>query len=240
VLLDFVPYLSSISSFDRKPKKKKRKVKEDPIVKVSGPSNAEEAQLMRNVLGFTATPPAINATPLTDPAHPSSASLAAAQPQAQPQQVMQQPAQVQQPQQAQVQQQQQQAQVQQPQLAVQQQPQQQLQQQLQQQPQQQPQQPPIQPQQQATFRFGFAGDSPAAAAPTGTPAVTQTGAPTAAAQAGVEEALPAPPAGPAPSEYVARRVFVGGMPFSYEVRASLLQQGTFVYGLMVQYASAHI
>jgi len=221
VLLDFVPYLSSISSFDRKPKKKKRKVKEDPIVKVSGPSNAEEAQLMRNVLGFTATPPAINATPLADPAHPSSASLAAAQPQAQPQQVMQQPAQVQQPQQAQVQQQQQQAQVQQPQLAV------------QQQPQQQPQQPPIQPQQQATFRFGFAGDSPAAAAPTGTPAVTQTAAPTAAAQAGVEEALPAPPAGPAPSEYVARRVFVGGMPFSYEVRVPLFWQGTVTHCLVV-------
>ncbi|KAL0054633.1 hypothetical protein WJX82_000260 [Trebouxia sp. C0006] len=65
-------------------------------------------------------------------------------------------------------------------------------------------------------------DSPAAAAPTGTPAATQTAAPAAvpaAAQAGVEEALPAPPAGPAPSEYVARRVFVGGMPFSYEVDA---------------------
>ncbi|KAL0025223.1 hypothetical protein WJX77_008650 [Trebouxia sp. C0004] len=101
----------------KKPKKKKRKVKEDPVVKVSGPSNAEEAQLMRNVLGFTAIPPATNATPVTDPAHPSLASLATA------------------------------------------------------------------------------------------------------AQAGVEEALPAPPAEPAPSEYVARRVFVGGMPFSYEVDA---------------------
>ncbi|DBB09220.1 TPA: hypothetical protein ACH3X3_007805 [Trebouxia sp. C0006] len=234
------PILQAVQANEnvKKPKKKKRKVKEDPVVKSSGPSNAEEAQLMRNVLGFTATPPATTATPLTNPAHPSSASLAVAQPQAQPQQVMQQAPQVQQPQQAQVQQQQpqqqQQAQVQQPQLAVQQPPQQQLQQQLQQlpqqqlqqqlqqQPQQQPQQPPIQPQQQATFRFGFAGDSPAAAAPTGTPAATQTAAPAAvpaAAQAGVEEALPAPPAGPAPSEYVARRVFVGGMPFSYEVDA---------------------
>ncbi|KAL0035244.1 hypothetical protein WJX79_008227 [Trebouxia sp. C0005] len=119
----------------KKPKKKKRKVKEDPIVKASGPSNAEEAQLMRNVLGFTATPPATDATPLTSLAHPSSASLTAAQPQAQPHQ-------------------------------------------------------------------------------TAVPATAPV-----AAQAGVEGALPAPPAGPASSEYVARRVFVGGMPFSYEVDA---------------------
>ncbi|DBA77344.1 TPA: hypothetical protein ACH3X2_000862 [Trebouxia sp. C0005] len=193
----------------KKPKKKKRKVKEDPIVKASGPSNAEEAQLMRNVLGFTATPPATDATPLTSLAHPSSASLTAAQPQAQPHQVTQQPPQMQQQQQAQVQQQsqQQQVQVQHPQMAVQQQP---------------PQQPPIQPQQQATFRFGFAGESPAAAAPADTPIATQTAVPATApvaAQAGVEGALPAPPAGPASSEYVARRVFVGGMPFSYEVDA---------------------
>ncbi|KAL0025187.1 hypothetical protein WJX77_005540, partial [Trebouxia sp. C0004] len=78
----------------KKPKKKKRKVKEDPVVKVSGPSNAEEAQLMRNVLGFTAIPPATNATPVTDPAHPSLASLAVAQPQMLPQQMKQQPPQL--------------------------------------------------------------------------------------------------------------------------------------------------
>ena len=191
----------------RKPKKKKqKKVKEDPMVKASGPSNAEEAQHMRSVLGFASTPPAtpsaINITPLAQPAQPQNVPQTVAQ----PQQVQPQLQQPQQPLQAQTEQ---------------------LQQPAAQSVQPLAQQPPIQPQQQATFRFGFAGEQPAAPTPVATstlPAAAPQAPSQAASQkavpaAGAEQALPAPPAEP---EYVARRVFVGGMPFSYEVSKSVL------------------
>lgn len=171
------------------------------MVKASGPSNAEEAQHMRSVLGFASTPPAtpsaINITTLAQPAQPQNVPQTVAQ----PQQVQPQLQQPQQPLQARTEQ---------------------LQQPAAQSVQPLAQQPPIQPQQQATFRFGFAGEQPAAPTPVATshPTAAAPQAPSQAASqkavpaAGAEQALPAPPAEP---EYVARRVFVGGMPFSYEV-----------------------
>lgn len=176
-------------------------MKEDPAAKVSGPSNAEEAQLMRGVLGFASQPPA--AAPLT--LTPNSATAPCPQPQQQmvpavsplpaPQQAQQAagPQQAQQPPQTQQAQQPQQAQA-----------------------------APIQPQQQSTFTFGFAAERPAETAPV----VGVSQAPAAAAatageapQAAAQQALPGPPAAAAEptTEFVARRVFVGGMPFTYEV-----------------------
>lgn len=197
-------------------------MKEDPAAKVSGPSNAEEAQLMRSVLGFAA-PPRSPAAALT----PTSAT-ASTQPQLQavapqpapqhaqqvvaPQQASQQAQQVVVPQQAQ--------QVVAPQQ-VQQAQQAQQQSVPQHQQQAQAQAAPIQPQQQSTFRFGFAAEGPGeAAAP-----VTSGAQPSAAAQqvphATAQQALPGPPSAAEPgTDFVARRVFVGGMPFTYEVIAS--------------------
>ena len=182
----------------KKPKKKKQKVKEDPAAKVSGPSNAEEAQLMRSVLGFAPASPA--ATPSTLTPHSTAVTQ---QPQAPPQL---QPAASQ-------------AAVARPQLqpaatthAAAHQPVAQ--------PQQQQHQPaPIQPQQQSTFTFGFAADKPA-----GADASAQTAAAPAqaASPATAQQPLPSPPSGAEPAtEFVARRVFVGGMPFTYEVRPVL-------------------
>lgn len=198
----------------KKPKKKKQKVKEDPAAKVSGPSNAEEAQLMRNVLGFAAPlqSPASSLTPTSAPAPQ--------QPQPQLQAVATQPApqhapqviapqyapQVVAPQQAQAAQQQSAPQQQQAQAA------------------------PIQPQQQSTFRFGFGVEVPGEAAPTAGGSQASAAAqqvPEAAAQqapqAAAQQALPGPPiAAEAATDFVARRVFVGGMPFTYEVIANCL------------------
>ena len=64
--------------FARKPKKKKRKVKEDPMAKASGPSNAEQAHSMRNVFGFTSTPPATNGTTQAEPAQPTACTAGTA------------------------------------------------------------------------------------------------------------------------------------------------------------------
>ena len=183
-----------------KPKKKKqKKAKADPLAKASGPSNAEEASQMRNVLGFTASQPA-TATAAATAVDPNasiavpSATLPTAAPQvAQPATTpaavsapAQQAQHAQQPQQPQLAQQ-----AQQPQLA------------------QQPQQA-----QQGTFKFGFSSaERPAEAAPAAVQEATQP--------AGAET-LPGPPEASENTEsFVARRVFVGGMPFSYEVHSFL-------------------
>ena len=200
--------------FARKPKKKKRKVKEDPMAKASGPSNAEQAHSMRNVFGFTSTPPATNGTTQAEPAQPS----AALQPNPQDPITPTLPAPVQQPQVLPPGQQPVQAQQAQQQPL----PAQQAQhaQQAQQQPvqaQQAQQQPAMQPQQQATFKFGFAADRPAEAdsALTTVPAQMSHQAAVPAAQAPVAEQSTA--AAQPTSDHVPRRVFIGGMPFSYEV-----------------------
>lgn len=196
----------------KKPKKKKQKVKEDPAAKISGPSNAHEAQLMRSVLGFAPASPSPAAVPVA-----LTSGLAAAPPQAQPQlQAVQavavQPA-PQQAQRAAANQQVQQATA----------PQQAQQKAAPQQTPatQQAQAAPIQPQQQSTFRFGFAAERPTEATPLAE--ASQTAAPAVAqelSQAAAQQALPGPPAAAAEpgTDFVARRVFVGGMPFTYEVR----------------------
>lgn len=179
----------------KKPKKKKQKVKEDAAAKISGPSNAEEAQLMRGVLGFASQPPA--ATPIA--LAPSSATAPPPQPQQQmvpAVSALPAPQQAQQP--AQTQQAQQPAETQQAQAA------------------------PIQPQQQSTFTFGFAAERPAETAPVAGGSQASAAAPAAAGeapQAAAQQALPGPPAAAAEpaTDFVARRVFVGGMPFTYEV-----------------------
>lgn len=189
----------------KKPKKKKQKVKEDPAAKISGPSNAEEAQVMRSVLGFAQPAQSPAATPLA--LTPSSATTPQSPP---PLQAVQPVAAQHAPQQAQqlvAAQQAQQARA--PQQA------------------QQPQAAPIQPQQQSTFRFGFAADSPAEATPAAGVSEAPAAAPAAvqeAPQAAAQQALPGPPAASAeaPTDFVARRVFVGGMPFTYEVTAICL------------------
>lgn len=208
----------------KKPKKKKQKVKEDPTAKVSGPSNAEEAQLMRSVLGFAAPPqsPAAGLAP-TSATAPTQPQLQAVAPQpapqhaqqaqqvVTPQQALQQTPQVVAPQQAQ--------QVVAPQQA------QQAQQQSVPQHQQQTQAAPIQPQQQSTFRFGFAAEGPEeAAAPVAggaqPSAAAQQVSQAAAQQVVAQQGLPGPPSAAEPAtDFVARRVFVGGMPFTYEVDA---------------------
>ena len=176
-------------------------MKEDPAAKISGPSNAEEAQLMRGVLGFASQPPA--ATPVAVPQSPATAPpqqqvvhAVAAQPAPQQAQPAAGPQQAQQP--PQTQQAQQPAETQQAQAA------------------------PIQPQQQSTFTFGFAAERPAETAPVvGVSQASAAAAATAAEapQAGAQQALPGPPAAAADPaiDFVARRVFVGGMPFTYEV-----------------------
>lgn len=220
----------------KKPKKKKQKIKEDPTAKISGPSNAEEAQLMRSVLGFApAAPVSTPETPTPQPATMAQPTQAHVQQQpAVPQLAAQQAHQAQQAQHAQQAQQAQQPIVQQP-VAQQ---------------QQQQQAAPIQPQQQSTFRFGFAAEQP-----TGTPPANGTSVASPAALAPSQEApqAVAQPAGPSPAgaaepatEFVARRVFVGGMPFTYEVRGSLstcscmLQNALLAQSLFLQHQDCRL
>ena len=201
-----------------KPKKKKqKKAKVDPLAKASGPSNAEEATHMRNVLGFSVPPPATAAPCATavDPCASNavqSATLPAAVPQIVPQPLTAAPAAAITPASTQavtpafvpVQQAQQPQHAQQPQQAQQ---------------SAQPQQP------QGTFKFGFASaERPAEAAPAAAQEATQ---PAAVAPAAAQ-VLPGPPEAAGTGEgFVARRVFVGGMPFSYEVAPLQLHNALF-------------